>query len=331
MDNRIKGFILRGLAAGAAGGAAAALFLRFVTETQISAALRFEDATGLGLPAGEPARFSRGTQHWGGMAAAVVYGSLLGVVLGIVIAALHHRLRGRNEFERGAKVAASAFVALVLIPALKYPPNPPTVGDPDTIGQRSTEFLLLMAASVVVVGAGWYLWDQLTERGWRGAPRFLAGGGGFVAMVTLLMVVWPASPDAINPPDNEGTPALEVSASAPPDVLAAMLATARETGDGWLRDPAAPDEPLDLGTVRSPQDLVGTPAAVSTTRLVADTYSTVIWHFRLQSLGGLALMWAVMAGVYGLLADRGAGRPRRRGGPTAPAGVTQPAEPSVRS
>ena len=39
MDNTIKGFILRGLAAGAAGGAAAALFLRFVTETQIGAAL----------------------------------------------------------------------------------------------------------------------------------------------------------------------------------------------------------------------------------------------------------------------------------------------------
>jgi len=55
---------------------------------------------------------------------------------------------------------------------------------------------------------------------------------------------------------------------------------------------------------------------VSTTRLVADTYSTVIWHFRLQSLAGLALMWAVMAGIYGLLADHGAGRPRRRGGPT---------------
>jgi hypothetical protein len=317
MDNRIKGFILRGLAAGAAGGIAAALFLRFVTETQITAALRFEDATGVGLPPGDPARFSRGTQHWGGMAATVIYGSLLGIVLGVVVAALHHRLRGRNEFERGAKVAASAFVALVLIPALKYPPNPPTVGEPDTIGQRSTQFLLLMAASVVVVAAGWYLWGQLTERGWRGAPRFLAGGGGFVVMVTVLMLVWPASPDPVSPPDSDAAPALEVSASAPPEVLAAMLDTARETGDRWLRDPAAPDEPLNLDTV-SPEDLVGVPAAVSTTHLVADTYTTIIWHFRLLSLAGLALLWAVMAGIYGLLADHGAGWPRRRSGPTGP-------------
>ena len=246
------------------------------------------------------------------MAAAVIYGSLLGVVLGVVVAALHHRLRGRNEFERGAKVAASAFVALVLIPALKYPPNPPTVGDPDTIGQRSTQFLLLMVASVVVVAAGWYLWEQLTERGWSGAPRFLAGGGGFLAMVTVLMLVWPASPDAIAPPDNEASPALEVSAAAPPEVLAAMLDTARETGDGWLRDPAAPDQPLDLDTVRSPEDLVGTPAAVDTTRLVAN---------RLHD-GHLALPAAVprRAGPH-VGGDgrrlRPARRPRRRAPPPA--------------
>ena len=209
MDNRIKGFILRGLAAGAAGGAAAALFLRFVTETQIGAALRFEDATGLGLPPGEAAEFSRGTQHWGGMAAAVIYGSLLGVVLGVVVAALHHRLSGAQRVRAGGQGRRRAFVALVLIPALKYPPNPPTVGDPDTIGQRSTQFLLLMVASVVVVAAGWYLWEQLTERGWNGAPRFLVGGGAFVADGRrVLMLVWPASPDPIAPPDNEAAPAL---------------------------------------------------------------------------------------------------------------------------
>ena len=49
----LKGFLLRGLAAGAAGGLATALFIRFVTEVQIGYALRFEDATGIGLPPGE--------------------------------------------------------------------------------------------------------------------------------------------------------------------------------------------------------------------------------------------------------------------------------------
>ena len=175
MSYGIKGFILRGLAAGAAGGAAAALFIRFVTETQIGAALKFEDATGIGLAPGEPAEFSRGTQHWGGMAAAVIYGLTLGVVFGIALAVLHHRIRGRNEFDRAWKVATAAFVALVLIPALKYPPNPPTVGNPDTIGQRTTDYLLLLAASVVVVFLG-VLPVELAERPGLGRRTPVPGG-----------------------------------------------------------------------------------------------------------------------------------------------------------
>ena len=242
MRNGIKGFILRGLAAGAAGGAAAALFIRFVTERQISAALKYENATGIGLPPGEPAEFSRGTQHWGGMAAAVIYGLALGVVFGIALAALHHRIRGRNEFDRAWKLALAAFVAVVLIPALKYPPNPPTVGNPDTINQRTTDYLLLLAASVVVVAITFWFWTWLTGRGWDGASRFLVGGGAFVVMVTVLMLVWPPSPDAITPPDSDAAPALQISADAPPDVLAAMLDAARANGDGWIRDPQHPDQ-----------------------------------------------------------------------------------------
>jgi hypothetical protein len=317
MNNRIKWFILRGLAAGAAGGAAAALFLRFVTEKKIDAALEFEDATGIGLPPGDPAKFSRGTQEWGGMAAALIYGALLGIVLSIVIAAIHHRLAARNEFERAWKVAAAAFIALVLIPGLKYPPNPPTVGDPDTIGDRSLQFMLLMLASVLVVLGAWWLWSQLTANGWHGAPRFVVGAGAFAIAVTILFVAFPESPDPIVPPDNDAAPALQVRDDAPPEVLEAMLATARATDDTAIRDPAAPDEPLDLASLTDAGDLAGAPVALNTTKLVPHAYTTVIWHFRMQALAGLAIMWAVMATVFGLLADAPAladARARRRAG-----------------
>jgi hypothetical protein len=303
VNKRIKWFILRGLAAGAAGGLAAALFLRFVTETQIGYALRFEDATGIGLPPGAPAEFSRGTQHWGGMAAAVIYGTLLGVVLSIVVASLHHRIPARNEFERAWKVSAAAFVALVLIPGMKYPPNPPTVGDPDTIAKRSTEFMLLMLTSVLVVMAAWWLWNRLTEQGWDGAARFILGGGAFALMVVGLFVAWPASPDPINPPDNEAAPALQIRADAPPDVLAALLDTARATGDTSIRNPTEPDQPLDLSTFTDANALAGAPVALNTTKLVPHSYTTVIWHFRMLALAGLAIMWTVIAATFGLLAD----------------------------
>lgn len=309
MNLTVKSFVWRGLVAGAAGGAAAALFLQLLTQAQIGFALRFEEAIELGLPPGDPADFGRGTQQLGGMAAAVVYGAVLGLVLGVAVAALRHRIGGGNDFERAAKVAVAAFVAMVLIPAFKYPPNPPAVGDPETIGSRTTAYLTLLAASVAIVFAVWYLWRYLTERGFDGGARFLLGSGAFFALVALALVVWPATPDVIDAPANEAAPALQVAEGAPPEVLDGLLATARATGDGWLRDPADPDEALDLDSVADGADLVGTPAAVSTDKLVPHSYTSAVWHFRILSIGGLAVMWAVIAGVLGLLLDRAARRP----------------------
>lgn len=304
MDTHVRGFLLRGLAAGAAGGAAAAVFLRLVTNTQISRALRFEEAIGIGLPPGEAAEFSRSTQQLGGMAAAVVYGSVLGVVLGVTLAALHHRILGRNEFERAAKVATAAFVALVLVPGLKYPPNPPAVGDPDTIDQRTVSYLLLMAASAIVVALTWRLWRRLTDRGTTGAPRAAIGGGAFLVAVALLYVIWPANPDRIAPPDNEAAAALVIADDAPVAVLGALVDTAREIDSESIRDPDEPAEALDLDRVADPSDLRGARYALSTADLVAEAYTSVVWSFRIQSIAGLALMWAVMAVTFGLLADR---------------------------
>src|SRR5829696_1675310 len=200
MSLTVRDFVARGLVAGAVGGGAAALFIRVVTETQIGFALEFEDAAVLGGPATGAAEFSRGTQYWGGMAAAVLYGAVIGLALGVAVAALHHRVRALDEFGRVARVAAGAFVAVVLIPFLKYPANPPAVGDADTVGERTRLYLSLMGGGLVIVFAAWFAWEYLTERGWDGGRRAAAVGGGFVAAVALAFVVWPASPDTVVPP-----------------------------------------------------------------------------------------------------------------------------------
>jgi hypothetical protein len=201
-------------------------------------------------------------------------------------------------------VAVAVFVAVVLIPGLKYPPNPPTVGDPDTIGERTRLFLSLMGGSIVFVFAAWFLWEHLTQRGWDGAPRFMAVGLAFGVVVTLAFVLWPASPDPINPPDNEAAPALRVADDAPDEVLDGMLATARANDDEAIRDPDDPSQPLDLDEVGDGSDLVGAPVALNTTKLVAHEYTTTVWRFRVQSFAGLALMFTTMASVLGLLLDR---------------------------
>ena len=315
MKITMKSFLWRGLAAGAIAGLVWGLYLRFVLETQIGFALQFEDAAGLGAPAGDDALFSRATQQAGGMAGALLYGLVLGIILAVTVAALHHRIAAHNEFGRAARVAAGIFVAMILIPMLKYPPNPPTVGDPDTASQRTSDFLLLMGASVVVVFVAFFAWQWFTDRGHEGAVRFLAVIGGLGLIVVALYAIWPPSPDAVAPPNNEAAPALIVATDAPPVVLDQMLASAQINGDQSLRDPDDPTEALDLTKVKRGAELVGVPVALSTARLVDHSYTTAVWHFRIESFGGYVLFWAVAATAFGLLADR---KPRAEDG--APAG-----------
>ncbi|MEU4090283.1 CbtA family protein, partial [Streptomyces aureus] len=48
----------------------------------------------------------------------------------------------------------TALLAVYVVPFLKYPANPPSVGDPDTIGKRTALYFLMMVLSVLLaVGA----------------------------------------------------------------------------------------------------------------------------------------------------------------------------------
>jgi predicted cobalt transporter CbtA len=42
-------------------------------------------------------------------------------------------------------------VAIVLVPTLKYPANPPAVGNPETIGVRTAAFFFLIVISVAAI------------------------------------------------------------------------------------------------------------------------------------------------------------------------------------
>lgn len=197
--NNIRGFIWRGAVAGLVAGAAAALFQVLVTERQIKAALVLEAAR-----ATEPAdeMFSRGTQIVAGAGAAVLLGLLLGVVFAIAAAALWPSLPGSSVFSRSGKLAVAAFVGWTLIPALKYPPNPPGVGDPDTIGQRTGAYIALLVVGFIAIYLASEAWRKLSARGVDGARRFAVVVFGFLAVLTVLYLVFPANPDPIADPAN---------------------------------------------------------------------------------------------------------------------------------
>lgn len=190
MDN-IKAFLWRGAAAGAVAGAFAAVFQWAVTEREIRAALAIEAAAN----PGRDEMFSRTTQVIGGMLAAGIYGLLLGVVFAFALAVCAPLLSGRTWFARAIRLSSMLFVGWVLVPQLKYPANPPAVGDPDTIGQRTAWYVALVVIGLIVVFGAAALWRWATDRGIDDASRFAMVVGGAAAVVGLAYALLPGNPD----------------------------------------------------------------------------------------------------------------------------------------
>ena len=167
--------ISRGAIAGLAGGAASAVILWVAVEPSITQAIYIENAAGDGHSEGNAAAvgdengelISRTTQLVGGTVTAIVVGVLLGIVFAIVFARAKHRLPGRTDLGQALSLAAFAFFAIGLLPALKVPANPPGVGDPGTVNDRTLIYLgtiLLGVLLVLVCIAAAQTAGQRTER-----------------------------------------------------------------------------------------------------------------------------------------------------------------------
>ncbi|HZQ27471.1 MAG TPA: CbtA family protein [Acidimicrobiales bacterium] len=189
-----------GALAGLAGGVALALFLRLVGEGPIGDAVRLEAtrARSQGMVPSE--MFSRATQQIGGMIGAAIYGVCVGLVFAVVFAVVRHRLHSRDDWRRAVTLAAMAFVTVGLVPELKYPANPPAVGNPDTIGQRTALYLLMVAWSIVTTWAAWRFTRWLRDRGAADHVRLPAVALLYAVLVGTGLAFLPGSPDAVAAP-----------------------------------------------------------------------------------------------------------------------------------
>lgn len=206
MSFTYRAVITRALTAGLAVGVLLAGYLFFVVEPTIDEAIALEEqlaaeASGPEVEPGhdeEEALFTRSEQVGGGMAANVIYAVFLSAVFGTVLTAARHRLPGRSDLLRSLWLAAVAFGSVALVPALKYPANPPAVGDPDTVGQRTVQWLVLVALSLLLAWVLTHLSGSL--RGRLDDPtRVLAVAATTVIAFGILLVVLPGNPDEIDP------------------------------------------------------------------------------------------------------------------------------------
>ena len=182
-----------GVLAGVAGGAALALVLRLIGEGPIGRAVALEG------PGGDE-MFTRGVQQAGGMAAAVLYGAALGAVFTLAYALVRHRLRTGDDWRASVALAAAGFSAVFLLPFLKYPANPPAVGDPDTIGRRTALYLVAVGWSLLATWGGWRAWRALVAKGMPQHQAVPATLATWVVLATIGLVILPANTDPVEAP-----------------------------------------------------------------------------------------------------------------------------------
>jgi predicted cobalt transporter CbtA len=192
------GFLLRrGVAAGGAAGVVAAAVIWLVVEPVLRRALALEAAEMAHAGHHEEPLVSRDAQVLGGALTTVVVGVLFGVVFAVVFARLRHRLPGGTDFGRSVMLAALGFGVFSLLPAVTYPANPPGVGDPATVTERTLLYVLSVLMGLLVVTVVAMVHRAVSGRRLRSGQVVgvdaLVAGVGLVAVLTLL----PSSPDQV--------------------------------------------------------------------------------------------------------------------------------------
>jgi len=246
----VRTLLIRGMLAGLFVGVLGFLFARQLGEPPVNTAIAFDSYVEYTVHNQQPEveLVSRPLQSSAGLGTGtLIYGVALGGVFALVFTATYGRLGPLAARGTAALLGVLGFTAVYLVPFLKYPANPPSIGDPDTIQYRTSVYVVLILASVVAMVFAAILQRRLVERlgGWNAT---LLAGGAYLVVVALCYAVFPG----IN----------EVPQQTLPTVV---------------------DGVTDAEVTFPP---------------------TVLWAFRISSLGLQVVMWSTMALVFGALAQR---------------------------
>jgi len=209
--------LTRGMLAGIVAACLAVGFAHLFGEPQVELAIAFESGIGAvdhhhghalaadphaGHEAAvepEPELVSRATQRGIGLlTATVIYGAAYGGLFSLVFGFCYGRVGQVEPRTLAVLVATAGFLAVVLVPALKYPANPPAIGAPETIGPRTVAYFEMLVVSLgalalaVVVG----LRLRAALGGWNAG---MAAGALFVLVVATVQL---ALPDFSEVPDD---------------------------------------------------------------------------------------------------------------------------------
>lgn len=139
----------------------------------------------------------QGYREWqkgGQLLAGVILGTSIGALFGIVYALSRNSLPGNNEVKKTLILAGLMWLTIYFIPFLKYPANPPTVGEPETVVLRSILYLSFIAISGFS-SIGFY---KLSKK-FVGKKKLISIAG-YAVFISLVFFIMPENPDPITAP-----------------------------------------------------------------------------------------------------------------------------------
>jgi uncharacterized membrane protein YhhN len=199
-----KRLLLRGFGAGALAGLLAFIFARIMAEPVIQAAINYESArdaendkllraAGLAARPAGPDVFTRGIQRNVGIGIGLIaFGAAMGLLFTVAYIIIQRRTKTTMRPRVLAMcVAGAGFFAIYMVPYLKYPANPPSIGHPGTIRDRGILYVAMVLISIICTITAF-----VSAR--RMAPRFglwnasLLAGVGFIVVIAVVMKVLPS-------------------------------------------------------------------------------------------------------------------------------------------
>jgi hypothetical protein len=178
--------------AGLVAGLLALVVAYLLGEPRVDSAIAFEDAHshGHGMEL-----VSRTLQSTAGLATGVlIFGVAVGGVAALAFCVALGRIGRFGPRATAALLSAGALLTVYVVPFLKYPANPPAVGNADTIGKRSTLYFLMILLSVLLAVSAVIFGRRL-------APRLGNWNATVAASVSFIVAIGLAY--AFLPPINE--------------------------------------------------------------------------------------------------------------------------------
>ena len=134
-------------------------------------------------------------QKQGEVIAGGILGLSIGALFGLVFAYSRHVLTGQNHVKKALVLAGIMWFTIFFIPFLKYPANPPTVGDPQTIVLRTTLYVVFVALS----GLGALGFSRVYKK-IKTPTRKITVPLGYAIYISIIFIIMPGNPDEIIAP-----------------------------------------------------------------------------------------------------------------------------------